>query len=190
MGADAVHHHAEGIRGRVELAVAHARMAQGQLRRHVGPEHRVHAVQRPGVDHSLRPAAALLVRLEQEHHAAAQRLTPVGEQLRRAQRRGDVHVVAAGVHHARGLGGEIRAGGLRQRQGVHVRAQRRRPAGQRAVQPRHHRRVQQPLGGDPPAVQARLDPLRGPELTVPQLRVAVKVPPQRGDLRRDGPGQR
>ena len=79
-------------------------------------------VHHPVVDHRLAAGAAFFGRLE-NHHGGAGEIARLGQITRRAQQHGGVAVMAAGVHlarHGRLVG---QAGGLLDRQRVHVGAQ-------------------------------------------------------------------
>ena len=76
------------------------------------------ALQGTGFQHRASAPGDLLRRLEHHQHVARRRL--LRQQRRRPHRPRRVHVVAAGVHPARRLGGEGGAGLLGDRQGVDV----------------------------------------------------------------------
>ena len=89
----------------------------------VQPVDPLDAVHRAGGDHVQRAAGHdLLGGLEDQPHAARQ-LRRARQRPRRAQQDRGVRVVPAHVRGAFGLGGVREAGGLGQRQGVHVGAQ-------------------------------------------------------------------
>jgi len=98
-------------------------------------EHDVHLriVQRALGDHRLRAGERFLRRLEDQLHATAQLAFHLRERGRHAERDHRVHVVTAGVHLPRHLGGERHTALLEDRQRVHVGADADRGAGLRAV---------------------------------------------------------
>ena len=86
-------------------------------------------LQQPFVEHEAGAVIALLARLEHQEHAPGQLLAPGHEEARGSQQHRHVGVVAAGVHRARLLGGELQPRLLGQRQAVHVGAKEDRRAG-------------------------------------------------------------
>jgi hypothetical protein len=84
--------------------------------------HRARAgrVQHALADHHVGAAVALFARLEHEDHVPGQLGLPGAEQPGRPGQHGRVQVVPAGVHHALEAGGVGQAGGLGDRQRVHV----------------------------------------------------------------------
>jgi hypothetical protein len=80
------------------------------------------------VDHRPRPRRGLLGRLEHGQQRPVPGVARRGETRRRAREPGDVHVVAAGVHHPVGLAGVVEPGLLVHRERVHVGAQEHRRA--------------------------------------------------------------
>ena len=96
------------------------------------------------------------------------------EQHRRAEGGGDVHVVAAGVHDAGVLGREGRAGRLLHGQGVHVRAQGDRRAGETAVERGDDAGIEHTAGPQTAGTQRLLNALRRFEFMVAELGRAVK----------------
>ena len=99
----------------------------GEVRRHVLGEHGIHVGIFQGAvrDHLLRAAVrrVFLGGLEHKLDLAGEAVAHVEEDMRRAQQHGCVGVVAAGVHHARGLRREGQARLFPDRQGVDVRPQ-------------------------------------------------------------------
>lgn len=75
------------------------------------------------LDHGLGPLGGLLTGLEEGDVRPAPRVRRLGQDGRRPEPGGDVEVVAAGVHHAGDLGPVGQVGGLLDRQGVDVRAE-------------------------------------------------------------------
>ena len=89
-------------------------------------------------DHRLRPALALLGRLEHEDHGAGQLVAVGGEQPGRPDESGRVHIVAARVHRPVRRG-EVEPGLLGHREGVHVPAQQDRRSRAPAAEDGDHR---------------------------------------------------
>ena len=187
VGALSGQRNVKGIRGGVKFPVTDADASGGKLRRNVAAEHGVHALQRSRVDHALRAAVSLLVRLKEKHHPARQLRAMRREQLRRAQRGRHVNVMAAGVHHAGNLGGILRSGRLLQRQRVHIRANGSGLPFPRPGQHTDNRRIQQPPCGDAAFPQPRFDPFRSFKFMIPQFRMAVKRLSQRKQFTRKLP---
>ena len=84
------------------------------------------------LDHHGGAAEALLARLEHEDHASWQVLPVCSEDPGRTDQAGGVQVVPTGVHAPIG-GGELQAGLLGHRQGIHVSAQQYRRTGSAAA---------------------------------------------------------
>jgi hypothetical protein len=108
-------------------------------------------VQRALLDHERRAAflaggRPFLRRLEHELDGAGQLLAHAGQDLGRAHQDGDVRIVPAGVHHAHLLAVVHRLGAraeghlhlFRDRQGIHVRAQRHHWPGLAALEQADH----------------------------------------------------
>ena len=173
------------VEGRGDDAVVHAHGADlhalaggGDVRGEDGVHVRV--LKRARLDH--RPGAAhrslLLGGLENELHAAAKLVAHTAEHLRHAEQHGRVRVVAAGVHHAVVLAGEVQAGLLLDGQGVYVRADGHALAGLGALYQRHRAGGQGTLHAVHAEALEELDYLLGgTEFVVAQLRVAVEVAP-------------
>ena len=81
-----------------------------------------HAGQTVG-DHPRGAVDGLLGGLEHRDECSLPMFFAGGQQLRRTQQAGDVHIVAAGVGHSRGRTGIGQPGVLRHRQSVHIGAQ-------------------------------------------------------------------
>ena len=177
----------------------------GRLVRHVQGQ-RVVRFREAGIEsvgeHRGGAAEALLGRLHHEHHGAAPALAQRRKLPRRRQLRGDVHVVAAGVHHRRfdavdadlpHLRGVGHARTLFERQAVHVGAhQHRGPVA--VLQHRDDASAADALrdlhAGD--CAQLLRHPRGCLRLAVREFRIAVKVIPERAErtlvIGRDGLG--
>ncbi len=194
MGADAVDQDVDAVRGGSDEAGLDDDSSRRQLRgdmegkRVIGSrEACVEAV----LDHQPGTADPLLGRLGDQHHRAAPALPEPNQLPRRADQRGDVNVVAAGVHHRRldivdaGLpnGRCIRkAAVLAERQPVHVGAdQHGRPV---AVPEQPDDAGAADPFGDLGAGRAQLagDDPGGPGLAVAQFRIAVEIEKQRLEM--------
>jgi hypothetical protein len=107
----------------------------GRSDHHVLTEHDVgfgEAVEEPVIDHRLGAFPGLLRRLEHCHHRPAPAVAGSRKQRRRTDEPGDMHIVAAGMHHRDRLPVAVRgsdftgirqAGGLLDRQRIHIGAQ-------------------------------------------------------------------
>ena len=107
----------------------------------------------------------------------------VGQQAGGAGQHGRVGVVAAGVHGAVDLGGEVEPGVLGHRQGVHVAPQQDRRAGPAAVEVGDDRRLALPVAtvsGRPSSASSTRAWVSG--RSRPELGPAVQVPAQRDDV--------
>jgi hypothetical protein len=198
VGLPAPHGDAEAVGAGHRRARAVTDGPGGRCARHVQAEDQVRPravegtlLQHPPGAADLPVRQALLDRLEQQRHGAAPLRARRGQHLRRGHQDGDVAVVPAGVHHAHLLAAPARAGAagkgevhlLRDRQGVHVGAQRDDRAGLAAAQRRDHA-----MAGDAglrletKAAQALRHVLRCLGLTVRQLRMLMQVAAPREHL--------
>ena len=142
-------------------------------------------VERAGVDHHARAAGDLLLaRLEEEADAAAQLVANRVEDLRRAEERGRVRVVPAGVHRAVVLRDEVERVLLADRQRVHVGAEGERGAGLRAPNRCDDARLRDArLHGHAVEIAQRFGDERGGGVLLErELGVAVERPPRGDDV--------
>ena len=128
--------------------------------------------------HLQRAAAAFFGRLEDQVQRAVE-VAVLRQVVRGGQQHGGVAVVAAGVHHAVFAAGPGGAGGLGDRQGVHVGAQADGAVRCAALELPHHAGATQ-TGGDlvTPGAQLRRHQGGGATLLERQFRVAVDVAAQ------------
>ena len=89
-------------------------------------------VEQTVLDHVPRAGMALLARLEHELDRAGQLVAVAMQEMHRLHQHRGVRIVAAGMHAAGDLAGEVEPGLLRHRQRVHVAAQEDRAAALRA----------------------------------------------------------
>ena len=206
VGLPAPHGDAEAVGAGHRRARAVTDGPGGRCARHVQAEDQVRPravegtlLQHPPGAADLPVRQALLDRLEQQRHGAAPLRARRGQHLRRGHQDGDVAVVPAGVHHAHLLAAPARAGAagkgevhlLRDRQGVHVGAQRDHGARPGAAA----RHADHAGDGDAlahlvaEAPQVPRHEARGAHLLVPQFRVLVDVAAPADHARLDRPGR-
>ena len=156
----------------------------------VRAEDRLHLVERAGVEDGERPLADLLGGLQDnEHVAVGGRL---GEQRRCADRPRSVHVVSAGVHHARRARRERQSGGLVDGECVDVTADgdKRTAAGATGDSCNEPRAPNPVHVGDAEVAQLTLQHRRGALLAERQLRMAMQIAPERNEPSLEGLGNR
>ena len=143
--------------------------------------------QQPLVDHRLRPARALLARLEHEDHVAVEFIRSLAEQHGRADEAGGVHIVPARVHVLVARR-ELEPGLLPDRQRIHVATEQHRRARCPGVLAVPRSTATTDVRPDP-CVNLQRQPLQGaehrrlgPRQVVAQLGVPVDVPPERDQL--------
>ena len=167
------------IGGGVSAAVADADRSHRQLRVYVAAEYNVNVgfLHAPGLNHAFRAAGALLVGLEEQLHAAGQRVPVSGKLSRGAKGSSDVQIMSAGVHDAGNFRGKGETGVLGDRQGVHIRPKCGHPSWERALQKPDNCGSHWPGNLDTHRGQLLRDSFTGPFLVVPQLRVVVEASP-------------
>ena len=186
MPAAAVQRHGDLVAGRGQRALAQPDLADVEAGVAVHGEHGVHAVERARGDGVVGAAGHdLLGGLEDAAHRDAAldqgRLARLeGEQ--RPEQRDDVHVVAARVADARGEGGEVEAGALTHRQGVHVGAQRDAVLGVGRADVGEQAGAGQQTHPDARGVEAAGHGLGRARLLAGQLGMGMEVPPDVDEL--------
>ena len=135
-------------------------------------------------DYVLGAHRQLLGGLEQHLYAAAQLVLDGVEQLRRAEQHGRVRVVAAGVHEALPLAGELHAALLLDAQRVYVRAQEDALAGLAAHDVAHEPARLEAAVGYAHLVKLLGYAVGGAELLKARLRIPVKIPAHLNDVRK------
>ena len=145
----------------------------------------VDAVHDAGFDELARAAGPeLLGVLEDEADLAVQLLTALVQRVQRREQHRRVAVVAARVHDAGVLGGELEPGLLLDRQRVDVGAQRERLPRPARAHGRDEARLRRPVELDPLEAAEQLEEKRGRlVLGEAQLGVLVKMAPPRNRLR-------
>ena len=148
-------------------------------------DHHVDAFHDAGLDELARAARPeLLGVLEDEADLAGQLVAPLVQRVQRREQHRRVAVVAARMHDAGVLGGELEAGLLLDRQRVDVGAQRERLPRPPGAERGDEARLRRPVELEPfHAAEQLEEERRGLVLLEAQLRVLMEVPPPRDRLR-------
>ena len=169
-----------GVRSRQD-----ADLAERVEREEMRADHHVDAVHDAGLDELTRAARPeLLGVLEDEPDLAVEFIAPLVQRVQRREQHRRVAVVAARVHDAGILGGELEAGLLLDRQRVDIRAQRQRLPRPPGTERGDEARLRRPVELEPfHAAEQLEEERRGLVLLEAQLRVLMEVPPPRDRLR-------
>ena len=129
---------AEEVRAGPHRAGTDGHLARLQPRPYVQAEHPVDTLEHARLDHGAGSAGHLLGRLEGEADSSGEILAALRQQVSQRQRDGQVHVVAASLHHARADRAIGEPGPLLDRQPVHVGPHQHALARTLAAQGAHH----------------------------------------------------
>ncbi len=162
-----------------------ADLAERVEREEMRADHHVDAVHDAGLDELARAARPeLLGVLEDEADLARQLVAPLVQRVQRREQHRRVAVVAAGVHDAGVLGGELEAGLLLDRQRVDVGAERERLPRPPGAHGRDEARLRRPVELEPfHAAEQLEEERRRLVLLEAQLGVSVQMPAPRDRLR-------